>query len=303
MKKKRGLEIKRTAKKVAAKPRWPWGRLALGLAVVAALVTSSWLIAHAERLLIHSVDVQGTKTVDQRAVAAAALEVLEGNYGWLYPKRHSWWYAPEAVLAIIRERFPELETVELSPAADGQLAIKVTERQGKYLWCADYSGADCVFLDGSGILFAAAPAYSGHLFFEFGVATSTAPILGQTLLPPADFQALLEFRERLSEVLEASPVFASLHPYRVEALTERDYRLLVEWPTDLARPDFELRFSLSQAPEAVARQLRSVLASPNFIAEFETAGTLEYLDLRFLPKVFYRFTGQSDAAWAIMSRV
>ena len=106
-----------------------------GLALL--LFAGSLVLAHRSNLLISEVMVVGAKTISDRAVSERAQQSLSGNYFWLYPKRHVWWYSPARLTAAVGQSFPELASVVVRPLDATRLELAVVERRGRYLYCVD----------------------------------------------------------------------------------------------------------------------------------------------------------------------
>lgn len=250
-------------------------------------------MAHAPALLITRIEVVGAKTVSDSALQKIAQDTLAGNHFFIYPKRHAWWYEPTKITSAIQAIYPQLAEVQITPLNQTALKLSVEERQGEYLFCL--SEGVCYFMDEAGFVFAPAPVYSDHLFFEFndGVKTGASPI-GLTPFNLTDFKLLTTLHERLATMLRSVEAFHTARVYRVEKMTEHDYQFLIDWPTSPTRTSFVLRFKLAQNPAEVVSSLRSALESSAFTNDWQTAeGALQYLDLRFLPKVFYKFAPDS----------
>ncbi len=251
------------------------------------ILLGSLFVAHRPSLLISDITVKGTELVSPESVRTVVEQSLSGNYAWLYPKRHAWWYSAEAVADAVRHAFPQFSRVSVLQTAAAGLSIEVAEREAKYLYCL----VSCYFMDASGFVFGPAASYSDHLFFEFGtrVAASTTPI-GTTPLPAADFATIVDLRRRLELGLPNVNSLAAARLYRVEPLAEGEYQFLADWPSVASSSPFAIRFSRDDAAATIASSLLSAVTSSAFAHDWQEApGRLMYLDARYLPKIFYKF--------------
>lgn len=249
------------------------------------------MLAYQPKLLISRLVVTGNKTVSAFEVRELLDSTLAGKWFGLYPKRNGLLFPRERLLQVLAQTFPRLASITLSQPNLSEIDLVVTERRADFLWCQTLpiSISDCYFADESGLIFAPAPHFSRPLYFEFW-ATSSAPLqLGQLALPLARWGKLLEIKRELEPIL-ANSIFAAVKP------AEARPGVAADWIFRLRREDqpevgWDLRFDLSDDVSSELAAFRAVLADPEFIKEYQAAraNSLSYLDLRFAPKVFYRY--------------
>lgn len=263
--------------------------MAFGFLLFAVLFVASLFLAYRPKLLIAQVSVTGNKTVSNLALRQVINAQLSGKYWGLYPKNNAFLYPRAELIAALTAAFPRLSAITLDQPDSRRLALTVKERRGEYLWClpspADVPDNDCYFADETGFVFAPAPQFSSPLYFEFVAANSESP-LGRQALPEADWQKLLSAKQELSIIL-ASSFLGEQKLWQAAPAELRDWYFHAKSPTGR---DWEIRLDLDQDLTVAFQTLRSVLVEPGFISEsLANQSELEYLDLRFAPKVFYRY--------------
>lgn len=257
--------------------------LVLAIVLIAELV---WLFRN-QYLLIQKVALSGSETVSQTAAEDLVRRTLVGNYWGIFPRRHAWWYPRREIKTELLKTFPALAAVSITRKDFTTLTLAVTERRGRYLWCGR-DRPDCFLLDESGLAFAAAPSFSVQPFLEFKTEFPGAP-LGTRPLDADTFSALLNSVDVLSRRFAATAL-AGFQVYKIEASAEADFRFFVRPPPEAEKPGFTVLINLRQPLSEVETVLQTALAAEAFIAEWQLIGhPLEYLDLRFPGKMFYKF--------------
>jgi hypothetical protein len=264
--------------------------LALGVLVIAILFIISLYGAYHERLLISQIAIDGNKTVSDFEIRRVVNEQLVGKYLWLYPKRNALLFPRNRIVKAVATNFPRLSSIKLEQPNLQSLTLLVEERHGEFLWClpataTDRPNNDCYFADKTGFVFAPAPKFSSPLYFELLSADTDEPI-GRYPLPAADWQKLIAGEKRLTMIL-ASSTFSGQKVYQASPAELRDWYFRVK---NDSGNNWEIRLDLNQDFDVAMKTLTSVLVDPDFIKELKIhRSKLEYLDLRFAPKVFYRY--------------
>ncbi len=275
----RELRLRRRAKKRTS--------LMLVGAGVIVLCAGIVLLAHLNRFRIRSVVVEGNKVVDTDEVVAVADEVLSGAYAYLIPHRNAFVYPKQRLERRIAATFPRFRSVSASRIDMHTVRVAVSELRGIALWCgADAAAVEaaCWFTDESGKIVSAAPTYSGNVYprlYGGGIAAGDAAPLGKTFVPEADFRALLVFQETLES-----------YGFSVRAIVlgAEERRMLIDLGKGRAAP---VRFGATQDIARAAENLSLALDKPELAKKLQNDRVdLEYFDLRFDNKVYYKFAGQ-----------
>ena len=143
-------------------------------------------------------------------------------------------------------------------------------------------------MDATGFIFAPAPQFSAHVFLTLEGGLLAGSPLGQQPIPAANFTQLLAVRQWLQAAF-ASTTLADFGIYRALKGEAADYVLLAEH-LDFPERTFRIILSLNQDLNLAGLDAVSALNSPALESSLNQPGLmLDYLDLRFDPKIFYKF--------------
>ena len=277
----------------ARRRRW----LALKIfAVVLVIAGAVWGVSYASYLpqfSVQTINISGAENVPADLIQSYALTILDdGSHHFI--SRDNIFIYPRAVLERdIVGYFPRINSASVSRPDyfSTTLDIQVTERQPYALWCDD-SGS-CYQMDSGGFIFAEASASSTpdsarpqtSYIFKGGLsdpeASSTpgsipsSPI-GESYVP-AHLPGIVALLKYLGQ--------SGFNPEGVTVESDQDFSIpLTE--------GFFLKASFGEDAETLTHNLQLVLA-PDALQGKEAE--LEYVDLRFGDRVYYKLNGQDQA--------
>lgn len=254
----------------------------LVLLLISALFADLVLLARDHRLLLQKVAITGLQTISEPEVQAQVEQVLAGDYGYFWPRRNALLYSKSEIIKNLQEKFPALLTITLTQTDFNTLNLNLTERRGEYVWCGA-SGAPCYLLDQSGFAFAPAPQISGPAFLTFvTVATSS---LATRLLPSTAFSQLLNLIILINQNLLTPVKLANYKVTKTDLLDDGELRLTAS-NGNLAA-DFLVLINQNENSSELAPVLAAAINAPTFVQDLASS-TLDYLDLRFPGKVYYK---------------
>lgn len=255
-------------------------QVAIGLGLFALLgltVAVVWWVTRLPSLTISEVTASGGETISAEEVIGKANGVLEGTYGRVVPKRFFAFYPHETLLHEVGT-VDRIKDVIIERFGRNELRITYGEYFPYALWCVPEPADACLFLDERGYAFAPAPQLKGGNFVRYRHSALTAEI-GKPILSFDDFWKTVT----LTELLATDGQFVR----GVDVDTAGDvYYALVGGG--------ELRASLSQEPQAVFENLRTILNSQEF--SHLRSGDFKYIDLRFGNKVYINEELESSLA-------
>jgi|ETNmetMinimDraft_16_1059900.scaffolds.fasta_scaffold08142_2 hypothetical protein len=248
---------------------------ALLLVIFTGLAWLSWL----SNFTIERVEVSGNTTVSEEEVRAYVEKRLDGGYLSVFSRANVFLFQPRVIEVELLERFQKIKDIDVSRDSLHSIVVEIDERKPYYLWCVAPISPDtretCFFLDINGLAFAPAPYFSGQVYFEFRkqLGDVTDPI-GTYFLPEEEFKRIISFRNSM-RVFELEP-----HAFVID---ERgDYLFLLSSGAKMifnTEQDFDLLFS----------SLLATSGTEQFKGKSVGDASLEYIDLRFKNKVYYRF--------------
>lgn len=266
----------RPARLRARRRRALFVRGALTFAVALVLFGGSVWAARFPPLAVSGVSVLGAHTIPVADIERTVSDQMSGAYLALFPKSNTVLVPTDAIAAAILTAFPRIRSVDIARPGLNSLAISVHERSPYALWCgasraASHDPTGCYFLDDSGRVFTEAPDFSGDVFFRYFGVIPGDPI-NATFLAPGEFEELDLFVRSTRDM--------GVRPVALAVLGGPDAELFLE---DGSRILFNRTGNLSE----VLENLKSVLESD----VFRERGTLalDYVDLRFGNKIFYKF--------------
>ncbi|MEK7128551.1 MAG: FtsQ-type POTRA domain-containing protein [Patescibacteria group bacterium] len=235
-------------------------------------------VSRISSLNIKTVTITGNKFIETEAIKTAVEKKLAEKYLWFFPKTNIFIYPTKAIKEELRNELKRLKDIDLSLSYGNILDITVSERTASYVWCGDMppapdslEQAKCNFLDNSGFMFDEAPYFSGEVYFKFY----------GTDLSGVDFNKLISFKKTL-EVAGARP--AALF------IGENGNIKMFLSPENSLSIEPEIIFKADADFENVAENLQVALSTEPLKSNFKNKySSLEYIDLRFGNKVYFKF--------------
>ncbi|MCR4306421.1 MAG: hypothetical protein NUV42_00465 [Candidatus Yonathbacteria bacterium] len=234
----------------------------------------AWLSGN-EKVVIAEIEARGNSVVPGEEIVSMVQREIAGKYLGLFHKNNSFLYPQSAILERILSEQKRISDVNIYLDNLALLVVSVTERKPAYLWCGnEYSEEEnkeaCFFMDSDGYIFAEAPYFSGDVFFEWYGPTEekNGNPIGDRFLPYIEFKKLVSFREAISAL--------GLKTTHMTAKTDGDYALSL-------KDSGSILFNSDQEFDALLGNLDSAISA---LASYKN---LEYVDLRFGNKIFYRY--------------
>jgi hypothetical protein len=265
-----------------------------------------------KNLNISNIEVSGNQVVDTNSIKTTIEKQMAGKYLWLFPKTNLFLYPENSIKKELENEFPRLENINLSIKNNKTLEVSLSERKALYTWCgvvpdvgilqgrSPTSGTpSCYFVDENGYIFDQAPYFSGEVYFKFygtpdvGILQVRSPTSG-TLEHPTSatnpsgsyfsqqyFKQLISFRDIL--------VGFGLKPVAMYVGSDGNVEVALSGGTSFST-DPQIILKLNADYQNVAENLEAALTTEPLQSEFKNKyATLEYIDLRFGNKVYYKF--------------
>lgn len=246
------------------------------VAIVTVVALGGFLaFANWPKFFITNLVIEGERVVAEDALRQAVDTQLAGHYAYLVPRRHQWFYSRRGLADALLHNFPRLAAVDVAER-EGTLYISVAERKGELTWCRP-SETECFVADATGFIFAPAPG-ENTVYFRLIGELPPAPV-GTQPLAPAELATVRRYAEGLERVWAGARFERAVRAVRLAGGT-------AEFVTSGQPQGFVIRLDLAKAPELALQNLAAALDT----AEFQAAATagLEYVDLRYSPKIFYK---------------
>lgn len=234
---------------------------------------------------IRQISIEGAIGLDQEQLKGEALNFLKGKYLKLFPYDNIFILPEMKLTADLLETFPLLKEIAVRRDFPQKIFITVEERKAEVLWCSGSDSASipasststlnslpkesCAFVDDSGFIFQSAPNFSGAIFLKFFDEREQPSGVGKMMTDSGEFQKLTSFAGLLKEKgFDVSKIILKdAGTYEVH-LKESWYILLND----------------KNEPNQTFGNLELVFDQDIK----EKRPKLDYIDLRFGKKVFYR---------------
>lgn len=257
----------------------------LSLAVLLAIVAYGVSFAsYLPRFSIQHIEVAGTNDIQPDQIRTFVDNKLESNsFAYLSP-RNIFFYPRGAIEMGLREYFPRIESAKISRESllANAISVSVHEREAFARWCPSTTlragaATECYAVDTTGFIFASATSttrFTSSYIFEGSISEGSSPI-GQTYLP-GRFAGILTLLERLGQ--------AGISAEKVSVEGEQDFSV------ELSR-GFEIHATFGTDVGLLVKNLELILASEALRGK---EGELEYIDLRFGNRVYYKLKGAAQ---------
>jgi cell division septal protein FtsQ len=270
----------RSTRLVAKKRRLVVGRVLLTLSFFVCIGVAVALLSDFNNFSIENIKVEGNVSVDDSDIETLVNKNLAGSYYLLFSRNSRYAYPREQIEKDILTVFPVVKSVFVSEYS-GVLTINITERKPSLLWCAgtpaDADKLGCYFMDEEGFVFAPAPRFSGDSFLAcYGAIISTDPI-GKYYLDSSSIRSIVAVRNALNNIGISVRAFSVPDAYSREIYLSSGGKVIYK-PT-------QKTLNLISLIETLGKK--------TFVFRADQGRELEYIDLRYGNKVYYKFVGDN----------
>jgi len=244
-------------------------KIFLSLIALLVIFASFAYLARLKQLNIGEIEIAGNKTIDSGMIKASVEKDISGYYFWFFSKTNILFYPENKIKDDLFLQFKRLKDVAFSIKDGKILEVSISEREAKYLWCGDTLPEKCYFMDEAGFIFDEAPYFSGEVYFKFyGIANTLKD----------NFKNLVLFKNTLENM--------GLKPVTLYVQENGDVEIFLSGtPTG---PEIILK--IDSDFQVVAENLEAALTTEPLQSEFKNKyASLEYIDLRYGNKVYYKF--------------
>ncbi|MDO8659580.1 MAG: hypothetical protein Q7K54_03170 [Candidatus Parcubacteria bacterium] len=237
-------------------------------------------------LNINDIEVKGNKIIETEIIKEVVQTQIGGKYLYFFPKTNIFFYPKNTIKNELQNKFKRLKDINITIQNKKTLQISMTEREALYTWCGDVlpevndSEQKCYFLDKDGYIFDEAPYFSGEVYFKF-YGLVNVDISTGAYFAPENFQKFITFKREL-EGMKLKPVALYVTPLG-------DIKVLLsKGSTMITNP--EIIFKADADFQKVAENLQAALITEPLQTNLKNKySSLEYIDLRFGNKVYFKF--------------
>jgi cell division septal protein FtsQ len=243
-------------------------------------------LSRINKLNIQDINISGNNIIETDAIKSIVEIELASKYVWLIPKTNIFLYPKNSIQNTLFNNFKRLKEINISLKENNTLNIDVEERKALYTWCGEeinIENTKCYFLNDLGYIFDEAPYFSGEVYFKFygdinkNSDTAVGKYFNQTI-----FNKLISFKEVLEKI--------KIKPVSMYIMPKDDMKIyLSSSQTDINNMPY-LILKKDSNFEKMSENLQAALDTDPFKTNFiNNYNNLEYIDLRFGNKVYYKF--------------
>ncbi len=236
------------------------------------LFTVHWS-SYQKPMRIGEISIRGAMLQDSAPIIEYVRATLSEQEKQFIARDNIFAYPKEELRAGIVREFPRLQSVRIGRGGlfGTTLIVNVDERSPYATWCTDAEPPACFVFDEGGLIFAGTErAGRPELQYIFYGGINPESAIGSVFLSDK-LRGVSDLMQRMRE--------ARFVPVNLHVLDEQDYTI------DLAN-GFTIKASFGQEIDTIVHNLELVSVSPVLRGKEEE---LEYIDLRFGNRVYYKF--------------
>ena len=258
-------------------------RTMIGTVICAVIVSGIFFGVRLRAFQVEKISINGLNTISEQDMQKEILSILAGSYATgLIPYQFLLTAPAKIVVERMKDKFPLIAEMEVNKQFPNGLTVAVQERQLFGVLCNDGMGEgstakkdsdiECFYLDTKGIAYQKAPETQGFLIIKISIESSEIPLGGQAV-DITTMRRMIELNEKLPPIVGSSIISYQIPhtiSHELRAVTMQGFSLLMKQDSDMDT----LLYVLKRIFEKEIRSKRI---------------NLDYIDLRFGNKVFFKF--------------
>lgn len=224
------------------------------------------------------INVSGARSLSVEEIKSLILQETSGNYAFIIPKTSILLLGEGSIASKLQEKFLKIREINLARELPDKLEVNIVERDFWVILCNDKFTPDnsedveCVFLDKDGYAFDYAPDSSGSLVVKIKTDFPSLS-LGKNIIE----EKFAFYLSDLAEKIE-SGIGSKVIAYEISSLVNGEFRIILN-------DGFLLILPRGGEQTNIVKVLKTVLEEEIK----ERRESIDYIDLRFGNKVFYKF--------------
>ncbi len=242
---------------------------------------------------ISEISIEGANVLDKEQLKEEIAGWLKGKFFKIFPYDNIFLLPKEKIITSLLENFPILKKLDIERNFPQKIYVLIEERKPAAILCtgstatstdsggpastsASLGGESCVFMDENGFIFQPAPSFSGGIFVKFiderqaSSSPSGNTAIGKETITESELQKLLSFEKLLAG--------KSIGVSKIILKDGKEYEVYL-------KEGWHILLNSKNEPNSSFNNLLLILDSN----VKEKRPKIEYVDLRFGNKVFYKF--------------
>src|SRR3989344_7136850 len=241
---------------------------------VTTILGLSWFLSQ-PFIVINNLVVSGNLLIATDDILAVTKKIITDSYFGLFAKSNIFFYPSKTIKKTLAATFPAIKNIHGNLENWQTLKLSVEERTPFGLWCQSVDTTACFYLDDNGLIFSAAAVFSDNIFLKFtgGEINASSSPLGKNFLPSDEFRRVSFFLDSLVP-FGLIPIVFEANPNEYRIYSKNGGWLIINTADDLSQ---------------VLENLENIFRSDNFKKALARSGVIDYIDLRYGNKFFYKF--------------
>lgn len=278
-------------------------------------------LSQIDYFLIKNIKISGLRTIKQEEIVGLVVENISGRYFKLFPKNNMFLYDSGKMETLLKDHFTKIKEADIRHESNNAINIYIKEREASFMWCGEDNDR-CYYMDENGLIFDTAPRFSNGVFLVFkgGVSSKGENInyIGKSIMTPENIKMMNIFKNRIEKIIfkhfkqnwkissfslvAGDDIFAHMDDEQggewelmIAPRTEEKYSFRGgDQSGGLLKEEKEGEwFGFGGDLQSAEANFDVTLGSQAFKEQLDNhdknLAALEYIDLRFGKKVFYRF--------------
>ncbi|OGZ95136.1 MAG: hypothetical protein A2847_00600 [Candidatus Sungbacteria bacterium RIFCSPHIGHO2_01_FULL_50_25] len=238
--------------------------------LLCALAGSSVYLLRHPALQVTDISVVGLRRVLPAEIELKIREELSGNFFYVIPRSSIVLFSASALEGTLKSAMPRLASLHITREFPSKISVEAREREFWAVFCAG-EGGECGYMDRTGFVYESAPQSSGSLILSVRKDTGSVGIPSQAIEPALAEQfadAVRVLKEEIGEDGESFFIFSELRDeFRIKVRS--GYTLYI-------KRDDEFKNTIAILKTFLEKEAG------------ENRKDLDYIDLRFGNKIFYK---------------
>lgn len=256
----------------------------IALLIIFIIIAAGISVLRNSRFQFSQVQVFGAETFPVDNIELFTKDYLSGNQFRVIPKSSTILFSKGDFESKLKKNFPIINIAYITFPKPDAIDIHIQEKKSVAVWC--FSVTSCGFIDQSGIMYGYAPNFSEGVYPVFSSESMKTfdDFYGKQIIEPNVMNRFIAlFTQLQSDDMKLSQTIF-LNNGDIAFSIEK---LFDNYPNDSA----QLLGTLVQDDSIFIRDMTTGLGNKVFKDQFvANPKDLEYIDLRFPGKVFYKFT-------------
>lgn len=243
-------------------------------------VACGWVMFFSPYMQVNSISLEGVETLSGEDVLSSSKGIYEGKYFGFLPKNNLLLFPERKMETILKQNFRKISEINVERIFPNGARIKLKERDSLLVWC---SGGPCYIIDENGY------AYTGADFESPEIAQNNLIVVTNVGAKPVDLGEQVLKSEYIDFIINARHKLLGEQSFDMsgECFTPSALAEEVSCKTkDGVNISLSMTLPLEETMKTLALFMKKELSA-------DAKAQLEYLDLRFENRVYYKLKGEN----------